>query len=177
MHDAHISSATWSVSADPAAAHTPAGSAVQLVQLMLPSDCVNFDSTAPVAGGVIAKLMDSAAGICAAKYCHSNVVTASIDTVDFLRAVRNGEIVYVMARPTFTSSKSLEVECLVEVEDITGTRAPAAHAYFTFVSLDKQYKPQVVPSLRLTTPDDKDRFEQGRSRYEFRRAERAKPLA
>ena len=109
--------------------------------------------------------MDSAAGICAAKYCHSNVVTASIDTVDFLRAVRNGEIVYVMARPSFTSAKSLEIEVLVEVEDITGNREPAAHAYFTFVSLDGKHKPQAVPALRCMTLEDTERLEQGRARY------------
>jgi acyl-CoA hydrolase len=118
------------------------------------------------------KLMDNAAGMCAAKYCHTNVVTASIDTIDFLHAVRNGQLVYALARPTFASAKSLEVEVLVEVEDMSGARLPAAHAYFTFVSLDDAHKPLAVPTLKLQGPDDVVRWQQGKQRYEVRRAQR-----
>jgi acyl-CoA hydrolase len=118
------------------------------------------------------KLMDNAAGMCAAKYCHTNVVTASIDTIDFLHAVRNGQLVYARARPTYASQKSLEVEVLVEVEDMSGTRVPAAHAYFTFVSLDEAHKPLPVPPLKLQNPEDAERWQLGKQRYEARRAQR-----
>ncbi len=86
-------------------------------------------------GGVLLKLMDNAAGVCSAKYCHSNVVTACIETVDFIAPVHSGELVYVRARPIFTSQRSLEVEVLVEVENLHGHRQPG-------VRLTAQYTAQ-----------------------------------
>ena len=124
-------------------------------------------------GGVIMKLMDNAAGVCAAKFCHTNVVTAAIDTVDFLCPVRNGELVFVQARPTFTSAKSLEIEVLVEVEGLSGNREPCTHAYFTFVSLDNSRLPQAVPQLGLAGEGDEERWQAGKARYEAKRAARA----
>ena len=80
----------------------------QLVQLMLPSDCT---SNGTVFGGVVMKLMDNAAGVCAVRHCRSNVVTASLDALDFIAPIHNGDIVHVTATPLFTSGRSMEVKC------------------------------------------------------------------
>ena len=80
----------------------------QLVQLMLPSDCT---SNGTVFGGVVMKLMDNAAGVCAVRHCRSNVVTASLDALDFIAPIHNGDIVHVTATPLFTSGRSMEVTC------------------------------------------------------------------
>jgi acyl-CoA hydrolase len=120
------------------------------------------------------KLMDSVAGaVCAPKYCQSNVVTASIDEVDFMRPIRSNDLVYVQARPVFTSAKSLEIEVLVEVEGLAGLREPCTHAYFTFVSLDSCDQPQAVPQLARVDAGDEERWLAGKARYEVKRADRA----
>ena len=74
---------------------------------MLPSDCT---STGIVFGGVVMKLMDNAAGIAASRHCRSNVVTASLDALDCMALIHNGDLVHVTATPLFTSSRSLEIE-------------------------------------------------------------------
>ena len=101
--------ATGSSPAD-ASSHcfTPDYSAVELVQVMLPSDCTT--NTGLVGGGVVMKLMDNACGVVAARHCGSNVVTVAVDSVDLISPVLVGDVLKVKARPTFTSSKSLEIE-------------------------------------------------------------------
>ena len=53
----------------------------RLCQLMLPSDCTKSGT---VFGGAVMKLMDNASGITCARHCRTNVVTASMDALDFL---------------------------------------------------------------------------------------------
>jgi uncharacterized protein (TIGR00369 family) len=55
-------------------------SRIQTVQQMTQQDA---NIVGNVHGGVIMKLIDSTAGIVAAKHCGTNVVTASIDRIDF----------------------------------------------------------------------------------------------
>ncbi len=86
--------------------------------------------------------------------------------------MNNGELLYVKARPSFTSSKSMEVEVVVEVENMHGVRVPSAHAYFTFVSLDKAGKTLPIPPLDVCTEEDERRFAAGKERYLQRQAKR-----
>jgi len=51
------------------------------------------------------KLMDSAAGIVAARHCLTNVVTISVEEMDFLAPVYNGYVVFITADIVFTSAK------------------------------------------------------------------------
>lgn len=94
-----------------AKAATPDDSATELAQLMLPSDCVGAEL---VSGGVIMKLMDNAAGVTAVKHCGTNVVTVSVDAIDFQAPIFVGNLVHVRARPVFVSSRSMEIEVTVE---------------------------------------------------------------
>lgn len=103
----------------------------QLVQLMLPSDCTK---SGIVFGGVVMKLMDNAAGICALRHCRTNVVTASLDTLDCDAPIYNGDLLYVTARPIFASSKSMEIEVVVEAERVlSGERVRTNRGMLTFV--------------------------------------------
>ena len=87
--------------------HTVMASQTTLANIVLPSDCA---VTGHMMGGALMKMMDNAAGICAARHCRSRVVTASIDVIDFHEPITNGEMVFVTARITFVSNKSMEIE-------------------------------------------------------------------
>jgi acyl-coenzyme A thioesterase 7 len=77
-----------------------------LVQLLLPSHC---SALGHVQGGVIMKLMDSAAGVSAVRFCKSNVVTASLGALNFKKPIFVGNVVTVSAWPSYTSKKTIEV--------------------------------------------------------------------
>lgn len=87
--------------------HTVMASQTTLSNIVLPSDCT---VTGHMTGGSLMKLMDSAAGICAARHCRGRTVTAGIDVINFHEAIRIGEMVFVTARMIFTSTKSMEIE-------------------------------------------------------------------
>ena len=90
--------------------HTVLASQTTLANIVLPSDCT---ITGHLTGGSLMKTMDSAAGICAARHCHSRVVTAGIDEINFHEPITNGEMVFVTARIIYTSAKSIEIEVML----------------------------------------------------------------
>jgi acyl-coenzyme A thioesterase 7 len=180
---------------------TPDYSAVELAQVMLPSDC--YTPTGLVAGGTILKLADNACGIACIRHCGTNVVTISVDSVNLMAPVLMGDVIRVQARPTFTSSKSIEFQVNVIAERfVKNPSSPIEddksqselirenvviiqNAYFTFVSLALQSKESGVSDennvkslpmrpLVIQTIRERERFEAGRRRYEKRKQERIK---
>ena len=150
--------------------HTVRRSQTTLASLVLPSDCANGTH---LMGGALMKMMDNAAGICAARHCRSRVVTASIIAIDFHSPVLNGEVVFCTARLVFCSAKSMEIEVITETEGL----APASQrvtntAYFTFVSLGPDKRACDVPPLQLSSDEERQRFEEGKARYEMRKRAR-----
>ncbi|XP_074654445.1 cytosolic acyl coenzyme A thioester hydrolase-like [Tubulanus polymorphus] len=146
-----------------------------LSHLVTPSDCTMYGN---VAGGVLMKLMDNCAGVVAAKHCHSNVVTACVDTIDFKKSARLSSLLTIQGRAVFTSSRTIEVELIVDAETMesfmTQSKIRAVQAYYTFVSLDKTRKTLPIEPLNLISDGEKKRFEERRLRYENRKANRAK---
>uniref|UniRef100_A0A3B3XE44 palmitoyl-CoA hydrolase n=1 Tax=Poecilia mexicana TaxID=48701 RepID=A0A3B3XE44_9TELE len=122
-----------------------------LIHLVGPSDCTVVDF---VYGGVAMKLMDEVAGIVAFRHCGTNIVTASVDAINFHRKIRKGCVVTVTGRLTFVSNRSMEIEVLVDADSLVETQTGkyrAVSAFFTFISLDKENKPLNVPPLKVGT--------------------------
>ncbi|MBN3282320.1 BACH hydrolase, partial [Polyodon spathula] len=102
--------------------------------------------------GVTMKLMDEVAGIVAARHCKTNIVTASVDAINFHRKIKKGCVVTVSGRMTFTSNKSMEIEVFVDADPLVETtkgKYRAVSAFFTYISLDKDGKPLPVTSLKV----------------------------
>eukprot|EP00669_Euglena_mutabilis_P014672 TRINITY_DN9841_c0_g1_i1.p4 TRINITY_DN9841_c0_g1~~TRINITY_DN9841_c0_g1_i1.p4 ORF type:complete len:129 (-),score=58.41 TRINITY_DN9841_c0_g1_i1:379-765(-) len=122
--------------------------------------------------------MDNAAGVCAAKHCRSNIVTVSIDTLAFTANVRLGDVVHVRAAPLYTSARAMDILVAVEAERVfdrgTGTdRILTTRGVFTFVSLDANHRPQPLPPITPSTPEETELFEQRRAVHEERKRRRA----
>ena len=116
------------------------------------------------------KKMDEAAAICSASHCRGVAVTACIDAIDFHSPIVCGEVVFVTARLTFTSSKSMEIEVIAEAEGLlAGSRRVTTTAYFTYVAIGEDQKASPVPPLLLKTEEEMKRFEDGKERYQARR--------
>jgi len=127
-------------------------SSILLAQVMNPQDA---NPAGNVHGGVIMKLIDTAAGSAAMKHSRSNCVTASIDRLDFHNPVFIGDLVTLRAGLNFTGKSSMEVGVRVESQNLlTGEIRHTVSAYMTFVALDKNGKPIAIPPLILETPEE-----------------------
>jgi uncharacterized protein (TIGR00369 family) len=136
-------------------AKTVKESQVIMTQVMTPQD-VNLAGN--VHGGVVMKLIDTAAGVVASRHTHENVVTASIDRLDFLHPLFVGDLVNLKASLNFVGSTSMEIGVRVEAENIrTGEMRHTASAYLTYVSLDENGKPRSVPPLIPESAEEKRR--------------------
>lgn len=138
--------------------------------LMKPNDANHLGN---VHGGVILKLMDEAAYVCCAKHCAQDCVTASFERVDFLAPIKVSDVVTITAVLNFVGRTSMEVGIEVEALDPqTGKRQKTHSSLVTMVAINKKGQPVAVPPLVHETEEEKRRFEQGKARYEARRAQR-----
>ncbi len=147
-------------------------SRVEMAQAMFPVDA---NPSGNVHGGTIMKLIDTAAGIAAHRHCRTNVVTASMDRLDFHKPIFVGELVVVRASINYVGQTSMEVGVRVEAENLmTGEVRHTNSAYLTLVSLGENRKPKPVPGVVAETEDEKRRFEEGRIRAQQRKELRQK---
>ncbi|SHH02421.1 Acyl-CoA hydrolase [Thermosyntropha lipolytica DSM 11003] len=150
------------------AGKTIAESATTLSQIILPSQA-NPAGTAH--GGELLKMMDNCAGACATRHSRAIVVTAAIDNINFHAPVFVGNLVTCKAHLTYVSNSSMEVAVSLEAEDLLqGTKECCMTAYFTFVALDMNRRPQKVPPLILLNDMEKEEFEAGKRRSQERKA-------
>ena len=151
---------------------TVCDSRLEMAQAMFPSDA---NRAGNVHGGSIMKLIDTAAGIAAMRHCRTNVVTASMDRLDFYEPVFVGELVILRAAINYVGSTSMEVGVRVEAEDLmTGDVRHTNSAYLTLVSLGENRRPTAVPKIVPQTDDEKRRFEEGKIRAQRRKELRKK---
>ena len=151
---------------------TPDESKAEVIIRMFPSDA---NPAGNVFGGAILKHIDMVAGIVAQRFSQTNAVTVSMDKISFLKPVFVGNVLFVKAQVNYVQKSSMELEVNVEAEDIAkGTRVHTGNAFVTFVALDDNGKPTAVPSLRIETPEDQKRFDEGKIRMERRLKEREK---
>lgn len=150
-------------------------STVVMAQLMNPQDT---NPAGNVHGGVIMKLIDTAAGVAAARHARSNVVTVSIDRLDFHHPAFVGNLLTLRASLNFVGRTSMEVGVRVETENlISGEKRHTASAYLTFVGLDREGRPLPLPPLILDTEEEMRRNREAKARRETRLAEKKKEKA
>ncbi|MBX9769152.1 MAG: acyl-CoA thioesterase [Bdellovibrionales bacterium] len=127
-----------------------------MTEMVLPSHTNSFGS---VFGGVIMSWIDIAGAIAAQRHSNRNVVTASIDRLNFVAPVRMGWVVNLRASVNYVARTSMEIGVRVDAENpVTGETFHTASAYLTFVSLDSNGKPVAVPALIAETEDQKRRY-------------------
>lgn len=160
---------------DTPAERSPADSEIVMHELVLPT---HTNALGTAFGGTIMSWVDICGAICAQRHTSGNVVTASIDQLDFLAPVRLGDTVRLTARVSYVGRTSLEVRVLVDVlNNREHDEQRAGIAYITFVALNESNNRRVVPPLDLTDPNDLRRFQAGKERREHRLAVRAKKMA
>lgn len=124
-------------------------------------------------GGKLMSYIDDVASIAAYKMARNPVVTASTDSVDFLKPIKVGDAVTLEAMVTYTGSSSMEVCVKVTSENLlTGETAVAAISFLTFVALDNEGNPCPVPKIIPETEEEKWLNETADNRAAHRKARR-----
>lgn len=137
-----------------------------MTELVHPSHTNALDS---IFGGVIMSWVDICAAIAAQRHSGMNVVTASIDALNFVKPVYKGWIVNLKASVNYVSRTSMEVGVRVDAEHPLEKKSfHTASAYLTFVALGADGRPQPVPPLKTETPEQVRRFKAAELRRQSR---------
>jgi acyl-CoA hydrolase len=125
-----------------------------------------------VFGGTIMKYMDEVAGIVAFRHASTNVVTASIDRMNFRAPVYVRNILVPKASVNYVGHTSMEVGVRIEAQNWkTGNITHRGSCYLTFIALDEKEKPVAVPRLVVETEEEKRGFKEGLARRKLTEAE------
>ena len=137
-----------------------------MTELVLPNDTNVFGN---LMGGRLMYWMDIAAALSAQKHCNAPVVTASVDNISFENPIKLGNVVHIEAKVTRAFTSSMEVHMKVWGEDLKKqVKYKSNEAYYTFVSLDDNNKPQAVPPLTPGTEDETRLFDGALRRRQIR---------
>lgn len=140
-------------------------------RLMMPTDANVMGN---VFGGAIMRYMDEAAAIVAWRHAGTNVVTASIERMNFFAPVYVGNLLILKASVNYVGTTSMEIGVRIEAQDpSTRKGVHAGSCYLTFVALDEKGTPTDVPPLILTTATERRRFKEASARRKLREAENA----
>ena len=142
---------------------------------MLPVDANPMGN---VHGGTILKLVDTSAAVAALLHARTNIVSASIDRMDFYRPVYVGDLLILKACVNYSGRTSMEVGVRIEAENLkTGKVTHTGSSYVTYVALDEKGRPTPVPQAIPETAEEKRRWREGKERREQRIKERARRSA
>ncbi|MEO5931786.1 MAG: acyl-CoA thioesterase [Candidatus Kapaibacterium sp.] len=141
-------------------------SQVEMTELVLPNDTNQLGN---LLGGRLMHWIDIAAALAAMRHSGRVCVTASVDGMSFLSAVKLGQVVTLKASVNRVFRTSMEVGVHVEMENPrTGTHVHANTAYLTFVGLSDEGTPVPAPQVIPESADEIRRF----AAAELRRAAR-----
>lgn len=143
-----------------------------IARVMMPQDA---NLSGNVFGGTILKMVDEVAFVAATRHAGTNIVTASLDKMDFHSAVHIGDLVTLEALVNAAWRTSMEVGVRVTAEDVrTGEVRHTGSSYATVVALDAQGRPTEVPELVLENDEEVRRSGEANERRK-RRLEDARP--
>ena len=133
------------------------------------------NSLGTIFGGTIMSWVDICAAIAAQRHSGRQVVTASIDALNFVAPVYQGWVVNLRASVNFAGRTSMEVGVRVDAESPQEKKIlHTASAYLTFVALGSDGKPVEIPPVKAETPDQVRRFQAAEKRRRLRLESRAR---
>ena len=137
-----------------------------LARVMMPQDA---NMAGNVFGGTILKMVDEISFVSATRHARTNVVTASLDKMDFHSPVHIGDLVTLYSIVNAAWRSSMEVGVKVTAENVrTGEVRHTGSCYLTVVALDGNGKPTEIPELVLETAEDARRNREANERRKRR---------
>ena len=149
-------------------------SQVEMTQLVLPNDTNQLGN---LLGGQLMHWIDLAAAIAASRHSKRVCVTASVDELNFIHPIKQGEVVILRASVNCVFRTSMEVGVTVLCENLlTGNVSHANTAYLTFVSIDENGAPVASPRLRPENESEQRRYAEAMRRRDERLRRRSKSI-
>ncbi|WP_103108675.1 acyl-CoA thioesterase [Brevibacillus reuszeri] len=143
--------------------------------LVQPSD-TNYHGT--IFGGTMMAYVDEVAAIAAMRHSRRPVVTASIDSIDFLAPVKMGHSICLEAFVSSTGRTSMEIFVKVISENLqSGERVLTATSFLTFVALDEDGNPTEVPAVVPETEEEKNLMASADERKKMRKERKSNTQA
>ncbi|OYU49559.1 MAG: acyl-CoA thioesterase [Rhizobiales bacterium PAR1] len=111
--------------------------------MAMPADT---NANGDIFGGWVMSRMDQAGGIAGVSRTRGRVVTVAVDAMTFIRPVKVGDVlcVYTEIESIGRTSFKVHVEAWAQ-RFMTDTREKVTDATFTFVAVDDNGKPRLVP--------------------------------
>jgi acyl-CoA hydrolase len=126
-----------------------------MTEIVLPEDS---NSRGSIFGGRVLSLVDKCAAAVALRHARCEVSTVQLDSVDFRKPVKVGDILILGGRINAAFGSSMEVEVEVRSENPwTGQQQLTTRAFVTMVAVGSDGRPTPVPPLRLRTPSERRR--------------------
>ena len=141
-------------------------SIVETVRIVRPN---HLNGANRLFGGILMQWIDEVAGIVAKRHAMTNVITASVDNLTFVRGAFQNEMVVIIGKLTWVGTSSMEVLVETYVENIKRERSLINKAYLVMVSIDENDKPVRVPRLTLETEEQKVEWKNAEIRHMIRR--------
>ena len=139
---------------NPIAERQVADSRVVMTEIVLPEDTNHRGS---IFGGRELALIDKCAAIAAIRLARGEVLTISMDTVEFRNPVVAGQILILHGWINAAFGSSMDIEVKVGSEDpASGDRNLTTRAYVTMVAVDDAGRPRKVPRL-LAVDEEEER--------------------
>ena len=119
-----------------------AETAVEMINWVFPE---HAGAPGQIHGGRMMEWITQAGTLAAARVARGNVVLGAMDDIDFLHAVKVGQIAILRAQVESVGRSSLEVGVRVYAENVqTGERAVTLNSHLVFVKVDEGARPQPV---------------------------------
>ena len=136
-------------------------------RLVLPPDTNHLGT---IFGGKVLAYIDEVAALTAMKHSSSAVVTASIDSVDFLSSAKVGDSLTLEAYVTYTGKSSMEVYVKVTAHDLIKNKETlTTESFLTMVAVNEEGRPIPVPKVLPQSDEEKQMFATAPARKENRK--------
>ena len=151
------------------AARSVSSTQSEMTEIILPNDTNTLGN---LLGGRLMHFIDLAGAMAAYRHSRTNVVTAAMDHIDFIRPVHLGDLLTLRSSVNRAFTSSMEVGVKVWAENTrTGSIVHVASAYLVFVAIDNEGRRVRIPEAVPETPAEQRRFEGAIRRRENREAE------
>ncbi|MBK7102577.1 MAG: acyl-CoA thioesterase [Flavobacteriales bacterium] len=138
----------------------------ETTQIVLPNDTNTMNN---LFGGRLLQWLDISSAISAHRHSKRVAVTVAVNHVSFDRAIKLGDLVTIKSHVSRAFGTSMEIWSDVWVEDpLTSDKIMANSAIYTFVAVDQEGHPVLVPEAIPTNPEEQRRYDGALRRRQLR---------